>query len=162
MKPNLKLYVVLVVFALMAMPSLAQKTPSSMVAAYDSLATIILSVPQAEEDLVRAILDGHYHGAKAYMKQGMYNEAAAEMALFASEGDNAVAGIRKRLVEGGHHHNAAGEEQGIYEEGYVLVTQEAKKGMLAASRAMRQAKDDVAREAAWKEFAAFAEETLAE
>ncbi len=41
------------------------------------------------------------------------------MALFANEGDNAIAGIRKRLVEGGHHHNAAGEEQGIFEEGYV-------------------------------------------
>ncbi len=162
MNRNLKLSLVLGVVVLMAMPSVAQKTPSSMVAAYDSLATIILSVPQAEEDLVRAMLDGHYRGAKALMKQGRYDEAAAEMALFANEGDNAIAGIRKRLVEGGHHHNAAGEEQGIYEEGYVLVTREAKKEMLASSTAMRQAKDDVAREAAWKEFAAFAEETLAE
>ena len=162
MNRNLKLFLVLGVVALMAMPSVAQKTPSSMVAAYDSLATIILSVPQAEEDLVRAILDGHFHGAKALMKQGRYDEAAAEMALFANEGDNAVAGIRKRLVEGGHHHNAAGEEQGIYEEGYVLVTREAKKKMLASSTAMRQAKDDVARDAAWKEFSAVAEGTLAE
>jgi hypothetical protein len=96
------------------------------------------------------------------MKQGRYDDAAAEMALFANEGDNAVAGIRKRLVEGGHHHNAAGEEQGIYEEGYVLVTREAKKKMLAASTAMRQAKDDVAREAAWNDFSATAKETLAE
>ena len=162
MKPTLKLLVVLLAAMLISIPSLAQKTPSSMVAAYDSLATIILSVPQAEEDLVRAILDGHLHGAKALMKQGRYDEAAAEMALFANEGDNAVAGIRKRLVEGGHHHNAAGEAQGIYEEGYVLVTREAKKEMLASSTAMRQAKDDVAREAAWKAFATVAEETLAE
>jgi len=162
MKPNLKLLLVLVAVALIAMPSMAQKTPSSMVAAYDSLAKIILNVLQAEEDFVRAMLDGHYHGAKALMKQGKYDEAAAEMALFANEGDNAIAGIRKRLVEGGHHHNAAGEEQGIFEEGYVLVTREAKKNMLAASTAMRQAKDDVAREAAWKEFSTTAQEILAE
>lgn len=162
MNRNLKLFLVLGVVALMAVPSVAQKTPTSMVAAYDSLAKIILNVRQAEEDLVRAMLDGHFHGAKALMKQGKYDEAAAEMALFANEGDNAIAGIRKRLVEGGHHHNAAGEEQGIYEEGYVLVTREAKKEMLAASTAMRQAKDDVAREAAWKEFATVATETLGE
>ncbi|MGB5295598.1 MAG: hypothetical protein WBP34_11645 [Thermoanaerobaculia bacterium] len=162
MKPNLRLLLVLVAVALIAMPGMAQKTPSSMVAAYDSLAKIILNVLQAEEDFVRAMLDGHYHGAKALMKQGKYDEAAAEMALFANEGDNAIAGIRKRLVEGGHHHNAAGEEQGIFEEGYVLVTREAKKNMLAASTAMRQAKDDVAREAAWKEFSTTAQEILAE
>lgn len=162
MNRNLKLLLVLGVVVLMAMPSVAQKTPTSMVAAYDSLAKIILNVRQAEEDFVRAMLDGHFHGAQSLMKQKMYDEAAAEMALFANEGDNAIAGIRKRLVEGGHHHNAAGEEQGIYEEGYVLVTREAKKNMLASSTAMRQAKDDVAREAAWKEFAAVAKETLAE
>ena len=162
MNRNLKLFLVLGVVVLMATPSVAQKTPTSMVAAYDSLAKIILNVRQAEEDLVRALLDGHFHGAKALMKQGKYEEAAAEMALFANEGDNAIAGIRKRLVEGGHHHNAAGEEQGIYDEGYVLVTREAKKKMLASSTAMRQAKDDVAREAAWKEFSAFAHETLGE
>jgi hypothetical protein len=162
MKPNLKILLVLVAVALIAMPSLAQKTPSSMVAAYDSLAKIILNVLQAEEDFVKAMLDGHYHGAKALMKQGKYDAAAAEMALFANEGDNAIAGIRKRLVEGGHHHNAAGEEQGIFEEGYVLVTREAKKTMLAASTAMRQAKDDVAREAAWKDFSTTAQKILAE
>ena len=162
MQKNLRLILVLAVVSIVAMPSLAQKTPTSMVAAYDSLAKIILNVRDAEEDLVRAMLDGHFHGAQALMKQGKYDEAAAEMALFANEGDNAIAGIRKRLVEGGHHHNAAGEEQGIYEEGYVLVTREAKKKMLASSTAMRQAKDDVAREAAWNEFAAVAKETLAE
>jgi hypothetical protein len=162
MKPNLKILLVLVAVALIAMPSLAQKTPSSMVAAYDSLAKIILNVLQAEEDFVKAMLDGHYHGAKALMKQGKYDAAAAEMALFANEGDNAIAGIRKRLVEGGHHHNAAGEEQGVFEEGYVLVTREAKKTMLAASTAMRQAKDDVAREAAWKDFSTTAQKILAE
>lgn len=162
MKLNLKPLLVLGVIASLAAPSLAQQTPSSMVAAYDSLAKIILNARDAEEDLVRAMLDGHFHGAQAMMKQGRFDEAAAEMALFANEGDNAIAGIRKRLVEGGHHHNAAGEEQGIYDEGYVLVTREARKKMMASSTAMRQAKDDVARQAAWKDFAAVAQETLAE
>lgn len=162
MKTNLKLLLALVVVALMAVPGMAQKTPSSMVAAYDSLAKIVLNVRQAEADLVKAMLDGHFHGAEALMRQGRYDEAAAEMALFANEGDNAIAGIRKRLVEGGHHHNAAGEEQGIYEEGYVVVTREGKKTMLAASTAMRQAKDDVARQAAWKEFSDVAKGFLAD
>ena len=162
MKPNLKPFLVLLIAASLALPSLAQKTPSSMVAAYDSLATIILNARDAEADLVKAMLDGHLHGAEAMMKQGRYDDAAAEMALFANEGDNAIAGIRKRLVEGGHHHNAAGEEQGVYEEGYVVVTREAKKKMLQASTAMRQAKDDVARKAAWDDFATVAKELLAE
>lgn len=41
-----------------------------------------------------------------------------------------MAGIRKRLLEGGHHHNAAGEQQGTYDEGFVIVTRAAKKVFL--------------------------------
>ncbi len=54
----------------------------------------------------------------------------------ATEGDNAVGAVRKRLLEGGHHHNAAGEAQGIYEEGYVVVTRAAKTELLESSRAI--------------------------
>ena len=56
--------------------------------------------------------------------------AAAELALFANEGDNAIGGVRKKLLEGGHHFNAAGEEAGVYEDGYVIVTREAKAAIL--------------------------------
>jgi hypothetical protein len=162
-KMNGKMIVIALAIAALvapAAPATAQETPGSMVAAYDTLAKVILEVRQAEKDYVRAILDGHFHGAKMLMKRGAHAEAAAEMALFANEGDNAVGGVRKRLIEGGHHHNAAGEEAGIYEPGYVLVTKEGKQKMLAASTAMRQAADDDARKQAWQDFAAVAEELL--
>ena len=149
--------ILITILALMlVVPAVAQKTPSAMVQAYDSLAKIILDARQAESDYVKAILAGHYHGAEVLMQRGDYEGAAAEMALFANEGDNAVGGVRKGLIEGGHHHNAAGEEAGIYEPGYVIVTKEAKQKILAASSAMRQAKDEQARTAAWKDFEAAA------
>ena len=76
------------------------------------------------------------------------------MALFANEGDNQIGGIRKRLLEGGHHHNAEGEAKGIYEEGYVIVTKAAKKSCLDAVAALQTAKDDAGRKAAWDAFEA--------
>jgi hypothetical protein len=64
-------------------------------------------------------------------------EALAELvAQLGNEGDASIAAIRKRLVEGGHHHNAKGEEQGVYEEGFVIVTREAKKQFLAIAGAI--------------------------
>jgi hypothetical protein len=56
----------------------------------------------------------------------------------ATEGDSAVAAIRKRLLQGGHHHNAAGEAQGTFEEGFVIVTRVAKQKLLESSRAFAQ------------------------
>ena len=86
------------------------------------------------------------------MKDGKFDDAVAEIAMFANEGDNAVGGIRKRLVEGGHHHNAEGEAKGVYEAGFVVVTKEAKQKILAASAALRDAKADADRKAAWDTF----------
>ena len=159
MKTKISLAVLAVV--LIALPTLAQKTPEKVVAAYDALANIILDMREAEYDFVVAVLDGHAHGAKILFERGNYEGAAAEMALFANEGDNAMGGVRKRLLEGGHHFNAEGEEQGIYEPGYVVVTREAKQKLLAASAELRQAKDDVARQAAWDKFAKVAKPLLA-
>lgn len=159
MKTRISLVVMAV--ALVALPAMAQKTPEKVVAAYDALANIILDMREAELDFVVAVLDGHMHGAKMLFQKGDYEGAAAEMALFANEGDNAMGGVRKRLLEGGHHFNAEGEEQGVYEPGYVVVTREAKQKMLAASAELRQAKDDVARQAAWDKFAKVAKPLLA-
>jgi hypothetical protein len=131
----------------------AQETPAPMVDTYDSLADAILAVKATEANFVRGMLDGHRHGAHSYFMAKDYEKAAAEMALFANEGDNAIAGVRKRLLEGGHHHNADGEAKGIYEPGYVIVTKKAKQQILAASSALRAAKDDAARKAAWDAFA---------
>ena len=128
------------------------KTPASMVVAYDALADTILALREAEHGFVSAMLDRHRHAATARYRQGNWEAAAAEMALFANEGDNAVGGVRKTLLEGGHHFNADGEEQGIFEPGFVVVTSKAKKRLLAASAALRQAADDEARAAAWSDF----------
>jgi hypothetical protein len=118
------------VVVLVALPTMAQKTPEKVVAAYDALANIILDMREAEYD-------------------------------FANEGDNAIGGVRKRLLEGGHHFNAEGEEQGIFEPGYVVVNREAKQKLLASSSALRQAKDEMARKAAWDDFAKVAKPLLA-
>ena len=135
---------------------LPQQTPKSTAAAYGSLADTILAVKRTESDFVRAFLGAHFRAAKEASQRGESERAAAEMALFANEGDNAIGGIRKRLLEGGHHHNADGEAKGIYEPGFVVVTRKAKEDALAASASMRQAKSDPDRKAAWERFAAVA------
>ncbi|MDH3402547.1 MAG: hypothetical protein OEP45_02940 [Acidobacteriota bacterium] len=146
---------------LLATVAPAQDTPPSIVDAYEALADTILSLRAAEHGFVRAMLDGHRHAAQVRYAQGNWEAAAAEIALFANEGDNAIGGVRKRLLEGGHHFNAAGEEQGIFEPGYVVVTSAAKTKLLAASAALRQAADETARAAAWADFEAVAAELLA-
>ncbi len=151
----------LLLLAGLAASAAAQSTPPSMVKTYESLATIILGAREAEADLVRAILDGHRRAAEAKFQSGDFAGAAAEMALFANEGDNAIGGVRKRLLEGGHHHNAAGEEKGIYEPGYVIVTRAAKQAALQASADLRKATADAARKAAWDAFAKVADGLLA-
>lgn len=153
-KASIPLLVLLV--ALVASAAGAQQTPPTIVASYDSLADTILAVRQAEYDFVRALLDGHRHAAEALMNRGEYDRAAGEIALFANEGDNAIGGVRKRLLEGGHHHNAAGEEKGEFEPGYVIVTREAKRKALELSRELRQADSADARQEIWAQFAELA------
>jgi hypothetical protein len=133
--------------------AIGAETQKSLVSTYGTLADTILGAKKTEHNLVASILDSHRMGARHAFKNGKFEEAAAEMALFANEGDNAVGGIRKRLLEGGHHHNAEGEEKGIYEPGYVIVTKDAKVKVLAASTAMASAADEAARKAAWDDFA---------
>ena len=154
-----KSLVVAAVLALLALPTFAEEaempapgTPASIVAAYDALADTILSVRDAEMGFVAAMLDGHMHAAKVLMKQGSAEGAAAQMALFANEGDNNIGGVRKRLLEGGHHHNADGEAKGLYEPGYVVVTRAAKMQALDLAKAMRQAGTDEERQKTWKAF----------
>jgi hypothetical protein len=142
-------------------------TPSEMVATYDNLATAILAVKKSEESLVRSILAttyGHANAAigrahqamksgDAQAAQAALEEVAAHVAQLGTEGDNAVAGIRKRLLEGGHHHNAAGEAKGIYDPGFVVVSKAAKKRLLETSRAIGQladAPDEAALAREWK------------
>ena len=174
-----------IVVALMASVALAPKpaaaqaagpsTPAELVATYKSLADGILSLKRTEEDLCRSILAAaHAHGrvalgrAQAALKDGDAKAAqaavealAASVGQLATEGDNAVAAVRKKLLDGGHHHNAAGEQQGIFDEGFVIVTKAAKGKLLASSRAIGQmasAPKADALDAEWKKVdAVFAE-----
>jgi predicted NodU family carbamoyl transferase len=132
--------------------ALGAETQKSLVATYDSLADTILGAKKSERNLVLAIVGSHHAHAQSAFKAGKFDDAAAEMALFANEGDNAVGGIRKRLVEGGHHHNAEGEEKGVYEAGFVIVTKAAKQKAMAASAALIAAKAEGDRKAAWDSF----------
>lgn len=130
----------------------APATPAEMVATYSSLADGILALKRTEEDLVRSILAAtSAHGqvelgrAKRAIASGDAKAAqaaveglAADVGQIATEGDNAVAAIRKRLLDGGHHHNAAGESQGTFDEGFVIVTRAAKAKLLESSRAIGQ------------------------
>jgi len=140
--------------------SFVQETPRTTADTYGSLADAILALKHTEAHLVRSILDGHHRAARAFHEHGDRERAAAEMALFANEGDNAIGGVRKRLLDGGHHHHAGGEAKGIYDPGFVIVTRAAKEKLLAASAAMRAAKTDDERGAAWHPFDAIASELI--
>jgi hypothetical protein len=146
-------------------------TPPEMVATYEALADTILGADRAEEKLVRAILAAAYGHAQAEVARARQalkandaatarsavENAATSVGQIATEGDNAVAAVRKRLVEGGHHHNAAGEAQGLYDEGYVIVTKAAKQSFLESAKALamlaREPRAE-ALEAEWKKVEA--------
>lgn len=120
-------------------------TPPELVRSYETLADVILGAKQTEKNLVAAILATTYGHAQAALAQAKADiqagrdarasleRLAAFVSQLGNEGDAAVAGVRKRLLEGGHHHNAKGEEQGIYDEGFVIVTRAAKKVFLDAA-----------------------------
>ena len=141
--------------------ALGASTDKPLVATYDKIADGILAANHAETAIVQAILGSHRAAGEAAATAGKWDEAAANVALWANEGDNAVGGIRKRLLEGGHHHNAEGESKGVFEAGYVTVTSAAKKAALEISAKIQAAKDDAARKAAWAEFEKLADATLA-
>jgi hypothetical protein len=142
-------------------------TPAEMVDTYNALADAILAVKKTEASLVRSILGAGY--AHARIELGRAHRAIASgdtkasraalerlariVSQLGTEGDSAVAAIRKRLVEGGHHHHAAGEAEGMYEPGFVVVTRAAKQVFVDASRAigrMAGAPNDAALQTEWK------------
>jgi hypothetical protein len=158
-------------------PASSTATPAEIVAAYRSLADGILALKRTEEDVCRAILAaGSAHGqvelaraqkalgaGDAKAAQGAVEALAATVGNLATEGDAAVGAVRKKLLDGGHHHNAAGEAQGIFDEGYVIVTRAAKAKLLESSRALGQmsrAPKAEALEAEWKKVQAVLSELL--
>jgi hypothetical protein len=158
-------------------PGPSTATPPEMVALYRSLADGILALKRSEEDLCRAILSaGVGHGqaelARAQKSVAAGDAKAAQSAVeslaaivgnLATEGDTAVGAVRKKLLDGGHHHNAAGEAQGIFDEGYVIVTRAAKAKLLESSRAfgqMSRAPRADALDAEWKKVQAVVADLL--
>jgi hypothetical protein len=127
-------------------------TPPEMVATYNTLADGLLALKRTEENLVKSILaasKGHGEAQLMRAKRAITaNDAAAaksavealasDVAQIGTEGDNSVGAVRKRLIEGGQHHNAAGEAQGIYDEGFVIVTKAAKQKFLDSSKRIAQ------------------------
>ena len=123
----------------------AVATPPEMVATYASLADSILANRRTESNLVHAILATTYGHAEATLgrikskldaKQDARSEVeslATLVAQLGNEGDAAVAAVRKRLIEAGHHHNSAAEQQGIYDEGFVVVTKVIRQGLIDAA-----------------------------
>jgi hypothetical protein len=155
----------------------APGTPAEVVATYSSLADGILALKRTEENLCRSILaatSAHAHVAlgrarkalatsDAKAAQTALEEVAADVAQLGTEGDNAVGAIRKKLIEAGQHHNSAGEAQGLYDEGYVIVTRAAKAKLLESSRAfaqMAQAPKAEALDAEWKKVEGVVAELL--
>jgi len=144
----------------------APSTPAEMVASYDALADAILGANKAERKLVYAILAATYGHAQTELARartalkandaagarGAVENLAAAVGQLGTEGDNAVAGVRKRLLEGGHHANATGEAQGVYDEGYVVVTKAAKQAFLGSSRALAMLARDPKAEALESEW----------
>jgi hypothetical protein len=167
--------------ALPAIPALARQaapppaTPTEIVATYETLADGILALKRTEENLCRAILAATSAQAQADLdrarkaiaagdtkaSQAAVEALAADVGQLATEGDNAVGAVRKKLLDGGHHHNAAGEAQGLFDEGFVIVTRAAKLKLLESSRAIGQlsrAPKADALESEWKKVAAVYDE----
>ena len=130
----------------------AGETPSAMVASYKTLADVILAAKKTEANLVRSILVSAHDRAgdelakaRAALKgndakgaQAAIENMAAAVGQIGSEGDASVGAVRKRLLEGGHHHNSEGEAKGLYDEGFVIVTKAAKAQFLDAAKALGQ------------------------
>lgn len=153
---KIRIVVAMLVLGMTSAVAVAQETPRALVDAYSALADAIIAIDKAEESFIRSLLDGHRHGATALFKGGRFEAAAAEAILFANEGDNAIAGIRKRLLDEGHHHHADDSgPQTTYEPGFVIVTRVAKARILELAPAIRGGD-----EAAFEEFLAIAGELV--
>lgn len=147
--------------ALFHVSAIAQETAPGMVKTYDALADTILSIKRTEVGFVRALLEGYMEAARTDYENRDYEGVAANIALFANEGDNAIAGIRKRLVDGGHHHHhASDEDTADYDQGFVIVDKAHKASLLASAAQMRQAKEKTV-VTAWHNFESTAEALLA-
>ena len=118
---------------------------------YESLATAIISLNQAEKGLVQGILThylvGAQHalemaaGASGDQKKSAIERAGTQITHIANEGDKAIQAVKQRLVKAGHHHHhhhADDESQ----EDYIWINPKEKKQFVdLAQRVARMGAD---------------------
>ncbi|AMV39258.1 hypothetical protein [Planctomyces sp. SH-PL62] len=114
---------------------------------YEHLATAIIEVKAAEDDLVKSILIGYHSAAQGHLKAAAgdaanrvrhLEAAATEITNIGNEGDKRIQAVRQRLAKAGHTHNTDMETKADY----MFVTNKEKKGLLdLASRIGRAGAD---------------------
>ncbi len=133
-----------------AIPGKAPRTAPGLVSTYAELATVLLASKKTEASLVRAICTDAYQAASLELAQAAgslrngdregaakhLESAATAVAMIATEGDKAVARVRNRLLEGGHHHHAKAEIAERYDPGYVIIEKTEKKKLLDEAGAL--------------------------
>lgn len=104
---------------------------------YEDLATAIIGIEKAEDELVRTILIGYHAAAQHHLqaaisgnKKSACEAAAAEISNIANEGNAAIRAVRQRLAQAGHTHNTDVETK----EDYMFVTNKEKKELLALAQ----------------------------
>jgi hypothetical protein len=125
-------------------------TSPGLVKVYSEHATTLLSVKETEELVVKEICADAFRQATHHLSlatkavgannreaaMGYLEGAAGATSLLANEGDKAVAAIRNRLLEGGHHHHATPEIAAKYDPGFVVIKKDAKLVLLERAGAI--------------------------
>jgi len=116
-------------------------------ATYENLANAIIAIEATENELVKSILlgyqaaaHGHLHAAIADEKnrRAHLEEAAADIANIANEGDKRIQAIRQRLAKAGHTHNS----DATTKEDYMFIDSKEKKAFLELARRVSQLNAD--------------------
>lgn len=129
----------LICVAVAGSPALVAAAPDSatagLVKTYGAIADTILAANDAEEAVMRGILEAERDQALAALDRSDLRAAATHIGNFATEGGAAVEPIRSRLLKGGHHHQA--DDTGpnaAYDEGYVVLTKKLKQEALELAK----------------------------
>jgi len=125
-------------------------TSPGLVKVYSEHATTLLSVKETEELIVKEICADAFRQATHHLSlaakavaannagaaMGYIESAAGAVSMLANEGDKAVAAVRNRLLEGGHHHHATPEIAAKYDPGFVVVKKASKKALIEQAGAI--------------------------
>lgn len=133
---------------------------------YEELATAIIAIETAEDELVKTILLGYHTAAQALLrsaggtgvdKKATLEAAAAEISNIANEGDKAIRAVRQRLAQAGHTHNTDVETK----EDYLFITNREKKELLGLAQKVAGLNDHAAIAKAAQELEALVAKSVA-